>query len=166
MISVIIETKNHAEDLARTLASLVPAAVEGVVRDVTVRDHGSSDQTRQVCEDAGVRLTDVGDIGHAITQARCDWILLLAPGARMQDGWIEPVARHINKMTSPARFTRSRAHRLGFFARIGRSQDALAEGLLIHRKQAGALAKSGMSAEALARGLSAKRLAAEIAPAD
>ena len=165
MLSVIIETKNNAEDLARTLASLVPAAVEGVVRDVTVRDYGSSDQTRRVCDDAGVHWLEIGDIGHAIHKARCDWILLLAPGARLLDGWIEPVALHTQKMTQPARFTRARAHRLGFFARIGRSQDALAEGLLIHKKQATALARTGMNAEGLARGLAAKRLSAEIAPA-
>lgn len=166
MLSVIIETKNNAEDLALTLASLVPAAVDGVVRDVTVRDQGSSDQTRQVCEDAGVRWLEIGDIGHAIKQTRCDWILLLAPGARLLDGWIEPVAAHMQKLTSPARFTRSRGHRLSLFARIGRSQDVLAEGLLIHKKQASALAKSGMNAEGLARGLAAKRLTAEIAPAN
>jgi glycosyltransferase involved in cell wall biosynthesis len=165
MLSVIIETKNHAEDLARTLSSLVPAAVEGVVRDVTVRDHGSSDETRRVCEHAGVRWLEIGDIGHAIKQTRSDWVLLLAPGARLIDGWIEPVAMHMQKQTLPARFSRSRAHRLGFLARIGRSQNALAEGLLISKKQALALARSGMNGEALARGLAAKRITAEIAPA-
>jgi glycosyltransferase involved in cell wall biosynthesis len=164
MLSVIIETKNHAEDLARTLASLVPAAVEGVVRDVTVRDHGSSDETRKVCEHAGVRWLEIGDIGHAVKQTRSDWILLLSPGARLMDGWMEPVAIHMQKQTQPARFSRSRAHRLGFLARIGRSQNALAEGLLISKRQALALARSGMNGEALARGLSAQRLAAEIAP--
>jgi glycosyltransferase involved in cell wall biosynthesis len=164
MLSVIIETKNHAEDLARTLSSLVPAAVEGVVRDVTVRDHGSSDETRKVCEHAGVRWLEVGDIGHAIKQTRSDWILLLAPGARLMDGWIEPVAIHMQKQTQPARFSRSRVHRLGFLARIGRSQNALAEGLLISKKQALAIARSGMNGEGLARGLAAKRITAEIVP--
>lgn len=165
MLSVIIETRDQAEDLAHTLASLVPAAVDGIVRDVTVRDFGSGDQTREVSEAAGVHWLQTGDIGDTIRRARCDWILLLAPGTRLMDGWIEPVARHVQSLSMPARFSRSKAHRLGFFARIGRSNDALAEGLLIHKKQALALAKAGMNAEGLARGLSAKRLSAEIAPA-
>lgn len=165
MISVIIETNNNAEDLARTLSSLVPAAVEGVVRDVTVRDHGSSDATRQVCDEAGVRWLEVGDIGHAIKQARCDWILLLMPGARLLDGWIEPAALHVQKSAAPARFARSRAHRLGFLARIGRTQNALAQGLLVTKKQATVLARPGMNSESLARGIAAKQLSAEIAPA-
>ncbi len=166
MLSVIIETKDQAEELARTLASLVAAAVEGVLRDVTVRDHGSSDLTRQVCEAAGANWLDHGDIGDAVRKTRCDWILLIAPGARLLDGWTEPVVKHMQTLNSPARFARSRAHRLGFFARIGKSRNALAEGLLIHKRQALALARSGMNSEGLARGLAAKRLLAEIAPAD
>jgi hypothetical protein len=71
----------------------------------------------------------------------------------------------MQKQTMPARFTRSRARRLSLFARIGRSRHALAEGLLISKRQALALARSGMDGEALARGLAAKRLVAEIAPA-
>lgn len=166
MISVIIETNNNAGDLARTLSSLVPAAVEGLVGEVIVRDHGSGDATRKVCDEAGAHWLEAGDIGQAIAQARGAWIMLLVPGARLLEGWTEPAAAHMRKSTSPARFSRSRAHRLGFLARIGRRQEALAEGLLITKKQAAALARSGMTSEALARGLSATQIPAEIAPAD
>ena len=165
MISVIIETKDHAKALARTLSSLVPAAVEGFVRDVTVRDLGSADETRKVCDHAGARWLEGGEIADAIKSARCDWLLLLAPGARMLEGWIEPASIHMQKLTSPARFTRSRAQKLGFFARLKGGPNALAEGLLIHRKQALALARHGMNAKGLARGLASKRLSGEIAPA-
>lgn len=165
MISVIIETKDHAEALARTLGSLVPAAVEGFVRDVTVRDLGSSDETRKVCDHAGARWQEGGELSDAIKSARCDWLLFLAPGARLLDGWIEPASIHIQKLTSPARFTRSRAQRLPFFARLRGGPDPLSEGLLINRKQALALARDGMSAQSLARGLASKRLSGEIAPA-
>ena len=44
MLSVLIETRNDEEGLARTLASLIAAAVEGVVREVIVCDLGSTDQ--------------------------------------------------------------------------------------------------------------------------
>ena len=43
MISVIIPTLNSEIVLAHTLAALVPAAAEGVVREVIVVDGGSSD---------------------------------------------------------------------------------------------------------------------------
>lgn len=164
MISVIIETRDHAEALARTLGSLVPAAVEGFVRDVTVRDLGSSDETREVCGHAGARWLEGVEIAEAIKSARCDWLLLLAPGARLLDGWIEPASFHMQKQTSPARFTRSRAQKLSLFARFKGGPDALGEGLLIHRTQALALARSGVNAQGLARGLAMRRLSGEIAP--
>ena len=165
MISVIIETRDHAEQLARTLGSLVPAAVEGFVRDVLARDLGSAYETRKVCDHAGARWLGECELADAIKAARCDWLLLLAPGARMIDGWIEPAAMHMEKLTSPARFTRSRASRPGLFARLKAGPDPLAEGLLIHRKQALALARPGIDAKALARGLASRRLSGEIAPA-
>ncbi|TIU04590.1 MAG: glycosyl transferase family 2, partial [Mesorhizobium sp.] len=48
MLSVLIQTLNDEERLARTLASLIGGAVEGVVRDVVVCDGGSTDQTHRV----------------------------------------------------------------------------------------------------------------------
>jgi glycosyltransferase involved in cell wall biosynthesis len=53
MLSVVIETNNDEDALARTLASLVSAAVEGVVREVIVCDRGSTDRTHLVAEHAG-----------------------------------------------------------------------------------------------------------------
>jgi glycosyltransferase involved in cell wall biosynthesis len=164
LLSVIIETKNHAEALARTLASLVPAAVEGFVRDVTVRDLGSEDETRKVCDHAGARWMESGELSEIIKTARCDWLLFLTPGARLLDGWIEPASAHIRKMTSPARFARSRAHKLGLFTRLKGGLDPLSEGLLIQRRQALALARENMTAQGLARGLASKRIIGEIAP--
>ena len=165
MISVIIETKDHAEALARTLGSLVPAAVEGFVRDVTVRDLGSKDETRNVCDHAGACWQETGELSDAIKSARCDWLLFLAPGARLLDGWLEPVSLHIQKLSSPARFTRSRAQGTSLFARFRGGSDPLSDGLLIHRRQALALARDGVNARGLARGLASKRLSGEIAPA-
>jgi glycosyltransferase involved in cell wall biosynthesis len=165
VISVIIEAENEPALLARTLGSLVPAAVEGFVRDVTVCDTGSTDETRRVCDHAGARWLEGGEIAEAVKSARCDWLLFLTPGARLLDGWMEPASIHIEKLTSPARFSRSRARKLSLFARLKGGPDALAEGLLIHRKQVLALARDGMSAQGLARGLAMKRLSGEIVPA-
>ena len=45
MISVVVPTLNAEAGLAASLTSLVPAAVEGLVREVIVVDGGSTDGT-------------------------------------------------------------------------------------------------------------------------
>ena len=107
-----------------------------------------------------------GGIAAGIRLAKCDWLLLLEPGARPIEGWTEAVASHINRSTSTARFTRSRASRLPFLARVLSADRAIAQGLLITKRQAGALAKSAPDAEAMARGLAMKTLRAEIETAE
>lgn len=162
MLSVLIETRNDEEGLARTLASLIGGAVEGLVREVIVCDMGSSDQTHYVAEHAGCHYLAQGGIAAGIKLAKGDWLLLLEPGARLADGWIAEVAAHIARQTMAARFSRSRSARTPFLARVLSRNRALAEGLLISARQASALAKSAVGAEALARGLATKRLEAEI----
>lgn len=162
MLSVLIETRNDEEGLARTLASLIGGAVEGLVREVIVCDMGSSDQTHYVAEHAGCHYLTQGGIGAGIRRAKGDWLLLLEPGARLADGWIAEVGTHIARQTMAARFSRSRSARTPFLSRVLSRNRALAEGLLISAGQASALAKGAGSAEALARGLATKRLEAEI----
>jgi glycosyltransferase involved in cell wall biosynthesis len=165
MFSVLLETRNDEEALSRTLASLIGAAVEGAVRDVIVCDRGSTDQTRYVAEHAGCNFIAGGGIAIGIARAKGDWLLILEPGARLLDGWIEPVVMHAGKSTIPARFSRARGGRLPFLARVFSANRALAEGLVISKRQASSLAKNAASAEALARGLATKQLSAEIVPA-
>jgi hypothetical protein len=162
MLTVLIETHNSEEALARTLASLIGAAVEGVVREVIVCDRGSTDSTHKVADQAGCHYLAEGGIAAGVRLAKSDWLLLLEPGARLVEGWSEEVLDHVGRVPGPARFSRSRADRAPFLARVFSSRRALAEGLVISRKQAAALCKSAASAEALARGLATKRLAAEI----
>jgi glycosyltransferase involved in cell wall biosynthesis len=165
MLSVLIETRNDEEALSRTLASLIGAAVEGAVRDVIVCDRGSTDQTRYVAEHAGCQFVAEGGIAVGIARAKGDWLLIVEPGARLLEGWIEPVAMHIAKSTMPARFARARGERLPFLARVFSANRALALGLVIAKRQAFPLARNAGNAEALARGLAVKQLAAEISPA-
>ncbi|MBL8582299.1 MAG: glycosyl transferase family 2 [Rhizobiaceae bacterium] len=162
MLSVLIETRNDEEGLARTLGSLVGAAVEGVVREVIVCDCGSTDQTQQVAEHAGCSFLTAGGIAAGIRQAKSEWLLMLEPGARLGEGWIEPVASHVAKSSMAARFSRAKVDRTPFLSRVFSGNRALAEGLVITKRQANALSKSASSAEAVARGLASKRLDAEI----
>src|SRR5690606_23169312 len=94
MLSVVIETLNQDDALARTLASLVPGAVEGVVREVIVCDAGSMDGTRDLADHAGCRYLPQSRAGAGLRHARSEWLLLLEPGATLRDGWIDAVAAH------------------------------------------------------------------------
>jgi glycosyltransferase involved in cell wall biosynthesis len=165
MLSVLIETRDDEERLARTLASLIGAVVEGVVREVIVCDLGSSDQTHYVAEHAGCHFVAVGGARAGIGIAKADWLLFIEPGARLVEGWGDAVTVHVNRSTAPARLARSRTARLPLLARVFSANRPLAQGLLITKRQAASLAKHAGSAEALARGLATKTLDSEIVPA-
>jgi hypothetical protein len=162
MLTVLIETKDDEDGLTRTLASLIGGAVEGVVRDVIVCDRGSADQTQKVAEHAGCHYLADGGVAAGIRQAKGEWLLMLEPGARLAEGWIESVLAHTAKMTMPARFSRSRASRTPFLSRAFSRPTALAQGLVITKRQAAALSKNATSAEAIARGLATRKLDGEI----
>ena len=166
MLSVLIETRNHEEELARTLASLVGGAVEGVVREVIICDAGSTDHTHMVAEHAGCRYVAEGGIGAAVRQAKGEWLVLLEPGARLCDGWMDSVLDHVTRSSAAARFSRSRQGRAGFLARVFSANRPLADGLLITKRQAAALAQKAKHADDIARGLATKRLDGEILVAE
>lgn len=162
MLSVLIETHDSEAALARTLASLVGGAVEGVVREVIVCDRGSVDHTSKVAEHAGCHYLPDAAVGAGIGAARSDWLLFLEPGARLLDGWTEAVASHAAITTAPARFTRARQTRQSFFSRLVFRRNPLAEGLVMTRDQALSLADGHGSASALASAVATRRLSAEI----
>jgi glycosyltransferase involved in cell wall biosynthesis len=164
MISVLIETHNSEEALARTLSTLVGGAVEGLVREVIVCDRGSTDQTHKVADHAGCAFVN-GTTAAGVRQAKGEWLLLLEPGAKMVDGWMESASTHMAKATIAGRFTRSRAHRSPFLARVFPGNRGLAQGLLIRKSQAASLSRSGQDGEAIARGLATKQLDGEIVAA-
>lgn len=161
MLTVLIETKNSDEGLARTLASLVSGAIEGVVRDVIVCDQGSTDQTQRVAEHAGCHWV-TGGLAAAVRQAKGDWLLVLEPGARLAEGWIEPVLMHVERQTIAARFRLAKAAQAPFFGRIFSRRRALAHGLLIAKGQAASLSSKVRSTEQMAAKIATKRLPAEI----
>lgn len=166
MLTVLIETKDQEEPLARTLASLVDGAVDGIVKDVIVRDLGSTDQTCKVAEHAGCRWMTGTEIGACIEQARADWLLLLEPGARLMEGWVEDATDHIARHSDPARFSPSELNRKNVLLRLFDRATPLSAGLLITRKQALDRLNKGQAMANLAKGLASRRLHAGIIPAD
>jgi hypothetical protein len=93
MISVIIEGGPDGRELAALLAALVPAAVDGLVREVIVVDAEPSDPITAICEDAGAE--PAADLGQAVRQAKADLLLLLPQSLRLRSGWDESVRRHL-----------------------------------------------------------------------
>lgn len=100
MISVIVPTRDSAATLAACLSALVRAAVDGLVREVIVADDGSTDATLEIAEDAGAKV--VATIDEAVKIAKSDWLLVLSPLARLENGWAAEVSLHIDRNPSKA----------------------------------------------------------------
>lgn len=165
MLTVLLECRDNEPELAHTLAVLVSGAVDGLVSDVIVLDHGSRDGSAEVADAAGCRFLQDCDLPTAIPKARGQWLLLLEAGALPQQGWVEEVFEYASLGRKPARFSPSRRYRKPLFKRLLRRQGALEFGLLIQSREASALAKPGMDLAGLARACSAGRLRSELIPA-
>jgi len=162
MLTIIMECRDNEAELVQTLSVLVAGAVEGLVRDVIVLDHGSRDGSAAVADAAGCRFLDTWELGEVLGAARGEWLLLLEPGARPLSGWVEAIADHVAAHPGPACLRAARKR--PFFQRLARKLP-LEEGYLIARHQASAAVRPGMDLADLAKGARARRLAAEIAPA-
>ena len=107
MISVVIATLNEERLLGPVLTALVPAAVDGVVRQVIVVDGGSRDATVEIAKDAGADVLEVGGPIEARLAAGCarakgDWLLFLDPTVLPPAGWEAAARAHIGRGTDQA----------------------------------------------------------------
>jgi len=102
MLSVIVATLNCERSLARTLAALVPGAVEGLVSEAIVADGGSRDGTAMVADAAGCTFAiEDGPVGRrlkiAAAKARAPYLLFVRPGIVLDTGWVNEAARFIER---------------------------------------------------------------------
>lgn len=164
MLTVLLECRDNEPELAHTLAVLVSGAVDGLVSDVIVLDHGSRDGSARVAEAAGCRFVDNWELKDVLGLARGEWLMLLEPGARPQSGWIEEVLEHASLSRAPARFSPSRRFPRPLLKRWKR-RGPLELGLVMSKRQAAALAGSVTGLAALAKVPSVRRLRSELIPA-
>jgi len=101
MITTVLATHNDARRLGETLAALVPAAVDGLIRQVIIADAGSADATLEIADDAGATMV-TGGVQAGIAVAKEDWLLVLDPGARLAPGWDAVARTHATSGTGPA----------------------------------------------------------------
>jgi rSAM/selenodomain-associated transferase 2 len=98
MISVVIPTLNAETHLARTLSALVPAAIDGLVREVIIADGGSTDRTAGIANSAGATfIAAERGRGHQLCAgarlARSRWLLFLHADTVLQPPWEEEALR-------------------------------------------------------------------------
>lgn len=113
MISVVIPALDAERHLTRTLAALVPAAVDGLVREVIVADGGSKDATLAIAEDAGaVVVRSPAGRGQQLAaggrSARFPWLLFLHADTVLEPGWEQAALLHIER-EAPLAAERQRA---------------------------------------------------------
>ena len=110
MLSVIVlagaETGSFsAESVARTLASLVPAVVEGVVRDVTLVAPAGVAHLRELADHAGCALAEAaaGDFLLAgLAAARGDLLFIVLAGRAPDPGFTVEVVDLFDKSSERA----------------------------------------------------------------
>jgi glycosyltransferase involved in cell wall biosynthesis len=100
MITVVLPTRNSAARLVQVLTVLVPAAVDGLVKEVVFADAGSTDATLAIAEDSGARVVQAtGDAGARLAAgcaaARGSWILALGEDLTLPEAWRTPAEAHL-----------------------------------------------------------------------
>ena len=152
MISVVLIASEDLAGVAAQLAMLVPAAVDGLVKEVVLVDDGHPG-VESLAEDSGARLvTTSGDVAArlaaGVAAARGDWILTLRGEPVLREGWREPVEKHLaGGAGTPAMLAAPGPFFDKLFPRL--------HGVLVRRLDWPA---AGGDEKALARALKAKRL--------
>ncbi|MBB3949630.1 hypothetical protein [Aureimonas jatrophae] len=120
MLTAIVWGVSSPRPFAATLADLVPAAVDGALRDVVVvglRDEGTC---RAIADQAGCRLlADSAPAVHS-SSLKGRWILLLQSGDRLPVDWLSAIDRHMSDQDGAARLVVERSHWPAWKRLIGR----------------------------------------------
>jgi len=109
MISVVIPTLNAEAGLPACLSALVPAMVEGLVREVVVVDGGSTDQTLRIADQAGVEVLAATEANRGAqlalgaAKSRHPWLLFLHADTALGEGWVREVRTFIDRIETGER---------------------------------------------------------------
>jgi hypothetical protein len=100
MLSVVIPTFDSERALVPTLAMLVPAAMCGIVREVTIADARSNDATIEVADVAGCSVLASSAplaqrLREAAAAARSPWLMFLRPGTVLDTTWLDEIVHFV-----------------------------------------------------------------------
>jgi hypothetical protein len=145
MLSVIV-TRGNPVKLAGLLAMLTEAAVAGVVRDVILVGGDDPALLDALCGATGAKVA--ADLREAAAGARSDWLLVVPPDLRLQDGWVDRLNDHLREGVREARL---KGLSEGLFRRAP-------EGMLISRAKLAASVQAGAKPLAGKLGPRARRI--------
>ncbi len=124
MITAIFAARDVEMPLAHALHALVPAAAEGVLREVLIIDGGSRDGTTIVADAAGCDIIESrgereNDLRRAAELAKAEWLLFLSPHVVMEVGWQTEAVDYIGRAVESGRGNRCAA-----VFRLGQADDS------------------------------------------
>lgn len=109
MITVVIPTLNAEAGLSATMTALVPAVVEGLVRQVIIVDGGSRDRTLAIADHAGAEIAVMPgggrgpQLGEGARLAKHPWLLFLHADSVLEEGWTREATAFIDRVDSGER---------------------------------------------------------------
>jgi len=108
MISVVIPTLNAERVLGESLGALVPAVVDGLVKEVIIVDGGSTDETEKVVDIAGATFvrSEKGrgaQLAAGARAAKFSWLLFLHADTVLTPGWEREAAAFMERIDSGRR---------------------------------------------------------------
>ncbi len=103
MITVVIPTLNAESGLAAALTALIPATVEGLIREVIIVDGGSTDRTLEIADQAGASIVRSGSgrgrqLAVGAEHARMPWVMFLHADTVLETGWEREAAAFIERV--------------------------------------------------------------------
>jgi hypothetical protein len=123
--------------LMQTLNALIPAVVEGLVRDLIIIGDASDQRLVALADQCGCGIANASDLDAVLQAARCDWVLAFQAGAVPESGWQEAVesvfASASTTMPDAFRFKRSPLSPQSLMAKLFSSNTILNLGVIAKR---------------------------------
>jgi hypothetical protein len=159
------QSEGAADQIARTvmqtLNALIPAVVEGLVRELVIMSDDDDQRLAALADQCGCGLARTLDLETILRNARCEWVLALKAGSVPESGWQEAIeavfADNQQDIAQAFRFRRSPLSPKGLVAKLFAPDHPLDLGMVA--KRSALLAQKG-GMDARSRALKPKPIAA------